>query len=294
MHRLALVLIVAMVGWSARADPPSGSARRPDVSMPLEGTVTNPDWVRRPTGEEMSNFYPRVAQLVGLDGHVTIECGVTAEGGVENCAVLSETPVGMEFGKAAVAMADLFRMKPKTIDGAPVAGAKVIIPIGFMYPHVDADDPPPPSPVGEAPSPKALMLAKQVVADGFTSDAINAYLAKTRDNISRQFAATSLTEQEQSAVDEFMLALQAAMPTINDWRAERIARRMPESELAQLDAFMASPTGRDWMKITNSESSESGADFARTWAAVRLGARTQFCQKFACTPRPAAPAATKP
>jgi hypothetical protein len=42
-----------------------------------------------------------------------------------------EDPRGLGFGKATLQMAPLFRMKPKTVGGKPVAGAMVTIPVKF-------------------------------------------------------------------------------------------------------------------------------------------------------------------
>jgi TonB family protein len=248
--------------------------------------------VRRPTGAEVSNFYPPVAQMLGLDGHVVMECGVSAQGGMEDCTIRSESPVGMDFGKAAVLMADLFQMKPKTIDGAPVGGAKVLIPIGFLYPHQYDGGPPPPAEAGPAPSAKALALARGIVE---LSNPPATYVERARSQIGARLAALSLTEQEQAAVDSYMSALQSALPAAEDAQAERIARALPEDELGQIAAFMATPAGRDWMAAASNVTQNSQQDYVRLFAAVRNGAKALFCQTHSCPPpQPEGPPAATP
>lgn len=95
------------------------------------GVITNPDWDKTPSGDDMARFYPLAAQVAEQTGSATIECAVKADGSVSDCAVTSETPTNWEFGQAALNLAPQFKMKPQTKDGQPVAGAKVRIPVGF-------------------------------------------------------------------------------------------------------------------------------------------------------------------
>ncbi|MDF2899984.1 MAG: TonB protein [Phenylobacterium sp.] len=98
------------------------------------GVVTNPDWLRRPTGEEVAGYYPVAAMRDGLEGKATIQCVVTRTGMLEHCMIVSETPPGAGFGQAAVAMTSVFRMKPMTVDGEVVEGGTVRLPIRFALP----------------------------------------------------------------------------------------------------------------------------------------------------------------
>jgi protein TonB len=59
---------------------------------------------------------------------------VTAQGTLTNCEVTSEEPDSAGFGDAAMRMSRLFKMRPMTKDGSPVAGGTVRIPIAFRLP----------------------------------------------------------------------------------------------------------------------------------------------------------------
>ena len=84
--------------------------------------ITNPDWARKPNGDEFSRYYPTRAQSLNQTGRAAISCSVTAKGTLTGCSVVSEDPPGLGFGEASLKIAQFFRMKPKTADGVPVEG----------------------------------------------------------------------------------------------------------------------------------------------------------------------------
>lgn len=93
--------------------------------------IQNPDWLQKPTGDDMERFYPRKAKDEFVSGRATITCEVPAGGFLTQCRVVRESPGGYGFGEAALSLGPLFRMSPKLVDGKPVEGGMVTIPIVF-------------------------------------------------------------------------------------------------------------------------------------------------------------------
>ncbi|WP_310539289.1 TonB family protein [Phenylobacterium sp.] len=97
---------------------------------------TNPDWLEKPDGAALGAVYPKFAQLIGVEGRALISCKVARTGRLDNCGVLSETPEGLGFGKAALSLVPYFRVAPATADGSAREGM-VRIPIRFALPPGD-------------------------------------------------------------------------------------------------------------------------------------------------------------
>ena len=93
-------------------------------------SVTQPDWLRRPSADDISRYYPSAAQQRNIGGKVRVQCRLANDGVLGDCVVLSEAPTGYGFGDAGLNVASRFQMRPGTRDGQPIAG-QVIIPISF-------------------------------------------------------------------------------------------------------------------------------------------------------------------
>lgn len=118
---VAIALAAIAVGAS------STFAEAPATPEPV--MIGQPDWLRRPSAEDIEKFYPASAAAAG--GTAELQCRVTARGTLDGCEVTAESPAGRGVGAAALALASIFVMRPAMINGQPVGGATVRIPIRF-------------------------------------------------------------------------------------------------------------------------------------------------------------------
>ena len=98
---------------------------------PADRIITNPDWISKPSGASLMRYFPDVAHRANTGGQVRMACLVTAAGAMDGCRIVSETPEGFGFGAASLAVAKLFKMRPRMVNGEPVTGGVVVIPLGF-------------------------------------------------------------------------------------------------------------------------------------------------------------------
>ncbi len=119
--------LVAPVVVSPQVKPPPADAT---VNMP--GSPDN----------AIGNFvavWPASAYRTRQDGKATLSCRINVYGLAESCRVLSETPPGKGFGKAALQLRPTLTMPPDTgPDGRPVAATKTLA-ISFVAPQLDVD-----------------------------------------------------------------------------------------------------------------------------------------------------------
>ena len=113
-------------GDGAALDPPP-----PPPPPPEPRVIRNPSWLQQPTAAQMARLYPRRAAEMGLGGRAVLACEVAASGAVRNCSLAEESPKGRGFGAAALQAASLFKLNPRTENGATVEGARVRIPLVF-------------------------------------------------------------------------------------------------------------------------------------------------------------------
>ena len=93
-----------------------------------------PGFRRMPSSDDLAKVYPEKALRRGVAGEAVIECGITTQGEMADCALASETPGNYGFGLAALRLAPLFNVEPKMKNGVPVKGAAVSIPVKFGPP----------------------------------------------------------------------------------------------------------------------------------------------------------------
>ena len=90
--------------------------------------VVQPSWIQTPTGDDIGRVTPYL-ESPPAEVQVLMACRITGAGRLEACSIRSETPAGLGYGAAAVALAPAFRMPDVDMDGRPVAGRMVQIPI---------------------------------------------------------------------------------------------------------------------------------------------------------------------
>jgi periplasmic protein TonB len=113
-----------------RVEPPPPAPPAPP-EPPRVAAITNPDWVRKPSGADIERYYPDRAKNLGKEGRAVIRCSVTAQGTLSNCSVVNEDPADFGFGDASIRASVRFKMRPKLSDGRPVEGGVVTIPISW-------------------------------------------------------------------------------------------------------------------------------------------------------------------
>ena len=103
-------------------------------SMSEQRAIEDDFSARRPNAEDLARYFPDRAQRMNVEGRATISCSVTAKGTLEGCTVVSEDPPDYGFGDSTLKASKLFKMKPKTLDGAPISGGTVRIPLRWVLP----------------------------------------------------------------------------------------------------------------------------------------------------------------
>ncbi len=136
-------------------------------------TITNPDWIRQPEAKDLARHYPKIANRFEIEGRAMLSCKVDVKGRLNSCSTSDVSPSNLGFASAAIAVSDLFEMRPQTLNGLPVDGAEVRIPLRFTLP---ADPPPPtaPRPMSSAALVQAYRLVDaQKLAEGAIENTLN-------------------------------------------------------------------------------------------------------------------------
>lgn len=91
--------------------------------------VGKPTWATIPTGEQLRSAFAGLK--VNDTVRVALSCNVAPGGQVAQCALASEEPAGAGIGAAALALAPAFRLSTWTVEGLPVIGGTVKIPLRY-------------------------------------------------------------------------------------------------------------------------------------------------------------------
>jgi len=283
---LSIGLLASLTLTTAHAAP--AASRHGD--LPIEGVVTNPDWISKPSGEDVGRFYPPLPQLLGLAGRATMSCRVSELGILDGCSVSGEIPVGMGFGAATLQLAPYFHLRPMSLDGAPVGGAQVNIPVRFQVP--EQDSPPSETPPTPRPTEAALALGRELVAAQEGAQGLERQVNASFEAIDRQYKDNG-TPQVMAAVAAFRQAYTEGAASILERSAEAYAVNLTEAQLRQAVSFFESPGGRALMAVRLSEGERFSMN--RAWlSVVRKDALKHFCAVVACLPEAGAPRAATP
>jgi TonB family protein len=236
--------------------------------------IVAPDWLEMPKPEDFAEHYPGVAASLEIEGAATIACGINAEGKLVGCEVASETPKGLGFGAAAVAISGDFKMKPQIENGVAVDGGEVRIPIRFVLPKAPGG---PPTAPPAAASPGTFAEALRAV------DALGMVDRSVNDNLKfRERGSTEgVPDPVRRAVEEAQRAAWTQRRSdLREAYALALASVFSEEELAGLADFAAGP-GKSLSedKVVGVELVRAMADLAR---AIREPARAAFCAKSLC------------
>ena len=81
---------------------------------------------------EILSIVPPEARRARQAGRASINCVIRVDERLDDCRVVSETPVGFRFGEAGLRAAGFFRYRPPmTASGRPIKGQRVTISVQF-------------------------------------------------------------------------------------------------------------------------------------------------------------------
>lgn len=83
----------------------------------------DPQWAAMPDVEAMAEAYPAFAAMAGIDGDVTLQCGVAPDGVLSLCRAVAARPTGLGFDRAGLSLASLFRASQARVNDSPVPGS---------------------------------------------------------------------------------------------------------------------------------------------------------------------------
>lgn len=229
--------------------------------------ITNPDWVERPSAEDLAEHYPDLAQALLIPGRATISCKVTPQGSLQGCRSVGESPQDLGFGRAAVAMSPHFKMRPMTVNGQAVEGGEVRIPIRFALPAVTK------GPLGDAPADRLPAALRYVDASRMVDGVAPGYERGLND----PSAAVTARDSAKAAMKS---AFTAHREDLRQAYARAAGAVFTGEELSAMAAFAEKPP-TEVMKNPDIAPlfAKAAGEMRRYWIAT---AREQFCARNAC------------
>lgn len=102
----------------------------PSISNMGSSVILDPPWVQAPTQAEINAVWPKEA--AGLSsGQAALRCEIDTSGQLRSCGVISESPGGKGFGRAAKTLSKSFRVVLNPND--PKAARKYVVDVPFRF-----------------------------------------------------------------------------------------------------------------------------------------------------------------
>lgn len=255
--------------WAAATGAATGAATA-GAAEPKPPVIVEPDWLVKPTGDDVSEHYPVLASQLGITGVATVTCGVSASGVLVNCEVVSEAPKGLGFGKATLEMTPLFKMTPQTVNGKAGDGGQVRIPLHFAFPPEEPRSPPP-----RADSDGALRQALRLVDAATFVEGSLATMQRLKPD------GNASAEAREAAASALRAAAQAHREELRDAYARAFASVFTEAEMVANADFVTGPG-----KIVQQKAAKLSATQIQTRLAyaraARAAAHDAFCARHPC------------
>ena len=103
--------------------------------------LRNAPWAAAPTSADMAAAWPKAAPDTLEFAKVRLQCGISPDTSLTGCTLLSEDPLGLGFGAAALALVSRFRTRGVLTDQGLLKTARVILPITFVNPKKGSASP---------------------------------------------------------------------------------------------------------------------------------------------------------
>lgn len=257
----------------------------PAAPVAHPAVVTNPDWDGKPTQEEVQAFYPPLMTALRIPGYAAVRCSVMANGHVRSCFPVFESPRGLGFAEAATAMATTFRFVPKKIQGVPVDGGTVTIPIRF-----DPEEQNLPATASRMPRYTADAEARRLahrLAELLDGDD---FLPGPSNPTERLAAAVPVKPSEdgrERMVKAYEAAYAAWAPQAIEQRAQLCAELFSKEQLRDIVAFLDSPVGHAFADNMRAMNPNMAATFKAEQDNIAAQALKIYCAPPGACPDPA-------
>ena len=212
-----------------------------------------------------------------MSGRAVVNCAVTDQGHLQDCRSHDETPTGLGFGKAALALTRLFVLRPQTVNGVAVSDGRVNVPIAFR----PAPGPPAFEPKAPA-SPAALALGQKLTA-------VNGSAAGSLANFEvlvRQVETRPRADVDDETRAEIAAGLRASYPVAAAEAQTKLAKvyanAFSAAELTKLAAFFSSPVGTKTSTQDEGIRLMAGRIGAENARLATLASREAFCVSRDC------------